>query len=55
MVGRIVVGKPGGPGTRPFDYYKGKPDGWVPVPAVARKVFPRVHQIPAQKAVHHHV
>lgn len=57
MVGRIVVGKPGGPGTLPFDYYKGKPgaDGWVPVPAVARKAFPSVHQILAQKAVHHHV
>ena len=54
MVGRIIVGKPGGPGTLPFDYYKGKPGthDWVPVPAVARKAF---HQILAQNAVHHHV
>ena len=43
MVGRIVVGKPGnGPGTLPFDYFKGKPgtERWVPVPAVARKGLP---------------
>jgi plastocyanin len=26
MVGRIIVGKPGGPGTLPFDYFKGKKD-----------------------------
>ncbi len=56
MVGRIVVGKPGGPGTLPFDYYKGRPGtaGWLPVPAVARKMFPSVQQILAQKTVHYH-
>ena len=26
MVGRIVVGRPGGPGALPFDYFKGKAD-----------------------------
>ena len=56
MVGRIVVGKPGnGPGTLPFDYFKGKPgtERWVPVPAVARKVFPSVQTIMAKTIVHH--
>src|SRR5262249_26604975 len=34
MVGRIVVGRPGGPGGQPFDYYKGRPGtaDWKPVP-----------------------
>ena len=44
MVGRIVVGKPAGPGTLPFDYFRGRPgtSAWVPVPAAARKAFPSV-------------
>jgi hypothetical protein len=56
MVGRIVVGHPAGPGTLPFDYYKGKPgtSDWLPVPAAARKIFPGVRQIVAQKVVHAH-
>jgi plastocyanin len=47
MVGRIVVGKPGGPGTLPFDYFTGRPgtEGWRPVPEAARKVFPTVSAI----------
>ncbi len=55
MVGRIVVGKPSGPGTLPFDYFKGKPGttGWLPVLAVARKMFPSVQQIMTQKVVHY--
>src|SRR5918993_1633075 len=38
MVGRIVVGRPGGPGTLPFDYFAGRPaaQGWLPVPDAAR-------------------
>src|SRR5574341_2040241 len=38
MVGRIVVGVPGGPGTLPFDYFIGRPAtrDWRPVPAAAR-------------------
>jgi plastocyanin len=55
MVGRIVVGKPGGPGTLPFDYFKGKPGtaGWLPVPVAARKAFPSVAKIMAQTVVHY--
>lgn len=47
MVGRIVVGKPGGPGTLPFDYFKGNPGaaGWKPVPAAAEHAFPSVSAI----------
>jgi plastocyanin len=55
MVGRIVVGKPGGPGTLPFDYFKDKPGtaGWLPVPVAARKAFPSVAKIMAQTIVHY--
>ena len=56
MVGRIIVGKPGnGPGTLPFDYFKGKPgtEHWLPVSAVARKVFPSIQTIMAKTIVHH--
>jgi len=55
MVGRIIVGKPSGPGTLPYDYFKGKPGtaGWLPVPMPARKMFPSVQQIMAQKIVHY--
>jgi len=55
MVGRIVVGRPGGPGARPFDYFVGQPStaNWQPVPAAARKVFPRVETIVQQKVVRH--
>lgn len=54
MVGRIVVGKAGGPGAEPFDYWVGKPgtDGWRPVPAAARQAFPSVAQILAERRVH---
>lgn len=47
MVGRIVVGKPGGPGALPFDYFKGKPGtaGWKSVPAAAERAFPSVSAI----------
>jgi plastocyanin len=53
MVGRIVVGKPGGPGALPFDYFKGKPDtsNWKPVPLAAQKAFPSVDMIMKQKIV----
>ena len=56
MVGRIIVGQPGsGPGTLPFDYFKGKPgtEGWLPVPVAVRKVFPSVQMIMAKSVVHH--
>jgi len=56
MVGRIIVGKPGnGPGTLPFDYYKGKPEAahWVAIPPAARKMFPTVQAIMAKGTVHY--
>jgi plastocyanin len=53
MVGRIVVGKPGGPGALPFDYYRGKTGaaGWKPVPLAAQKVFPSIDMIMSRKVV----
>lgn len=53
MVGLLVVGAPGGPGTLPFDYFKGKPgtDNWRPVPPTARKAFPSIEAIMRQKVV----
>lgn len=47
MVGRIVVGAPGGPGALPFDYFKGDPDkaAWKSVPPAARAAFPSVERI----------
>lgn len=57
MVGRIVVGKPvgpGGPGALQFDYWVGKPgtDGWRHVPEAARQTFPSVARILADGRVH---
>jgi plastocyanin len=53
MVGRIVVGKPEGPGTLAFDYFKGRPgtEQWQPVPEAARKAFPAVSAIMSQRVV----
>jgi plastocyanin len=47
MVGRIVVGRPGGPGALPFDSFKDRPgtSAWKPVPEAARKAFPSVEAI----------
>ena len=54
MVGRIVVGKPLGPGGEPFDYWVGKPDtsDWHHVPDAARNAFPPVQRIIAERRVH---
>ncbi|HZD26434.1 MAG TPA: plastocyanin/azurin family copper-binding protein, partial [Alphaproteobacteria bacterium] len=55
MVGRIIVGHPAdGPGSKPFDYFKGNAAGanWQPVPAAARRAFPPVEQIMRDKVVH---
>ena len=54
MVGRIVVGKPLGPGAQGFDYWVGKPgtDGWRHVPDAARQTFPSVARILADRRVH---
>ncbi|HET6459645.1 MAG TPA: plastocyanin/azurin family copper-binding protein [Syntrophales bacterium] len=53
MVGRIIVGRPIGPGTLPFDYYKGKPGtaDWQSVPEAAQKAFPSIDRIMREKIV----
>jgi plastocyanin len=53
MVGRIIVGRPIGPGALPFDYYKGKPGtaDWQPVPEAAQKTFPSIERIMREKIV----
>ena len=47
MVGRIVVGAPGGPGSLPFDYFKSLDPSpqWEDVPAAAQGNFPSVSAI----------
>ena len=47
MVGRIVVGRPSGPGTLAFDYFMGRPGaaGWKRVPLAAQRAFPSVEAI----------
>jgi plastocyanin len=54
MVGRIVVSRPSGPGTLPFDYFQCKPGaaGWKPVPPAAQKAFPNVEAIMRQRVVY---
>jgi plastocyanin len=54
MVGRIIVGKPSGPGTEPFDYWVGKPGSkdWREVPQLARSSFPSIARIVAEGRVH---
>jgi plastocyanin len=53
MVGRIVVGKPSGPGGEPFDYWVGKAgtQSWRSVPHAARAAFPSVQRILAERRV----
>jgi plastocyanin len=53
MVGRIVVGKPSGPGTLAFDYFEGKPGTaeWKPVPEAARKAFPPIERVVQERVV----
>jgi plastocyanin len=47
MVGRLIVGQPTGPGSQPFDWFKGRSEGrgWLPVPQAARAVFPPIAEI----------
>ncbi len=47
MVGRLVVGQPSGPGSWPFDWFRGRTEGrdWVPIPQAARAVFPSIADI----------
>jgi plastocyanin len=53
MVGRIVVGRPLGPGGEPFDYWVGKlgTRGWQHVPDAARSAFPTVERILVERRV----
>jgi plastocyanin len=53
MVGRIIVGKPTGPGSMPFDYYRGRAgaENWLPVPEAARRAFPGIDRIMREKIV----
>jgi plastocyanin len=53
MVGRIVVGKPEGPGALPFDYFKGKAAtvDWLAVPAAAQRAFPGIERILRERLV----
>jgi plastocyanin len=53
MVGRIIVGRPAGPGTLPFDYFEGDPAGrdWQPVPKAAQRAFPPIDAIMAKGTV----
>jgi plastocyanin len=47
MVGRIIVGKPSGPGSLPFDYFAERAEArdWMPIPAAARGAFPDLADI----------
>jgi plastocyanin len=53
MVGRIIVGRPTGPGSLPFDYFKGDPAAahWTSVPPAARLAFPSVEEIMQKRSV----
>lgn len=51
MVGRLIVGKPAGPGTLPFDYFKKEGKSWQPVPIAAQKAFPTIEEIMQRKIV----
>ncbi len=53
MVGRLVVGAPGGPGSLPFDWFEGTAEGrgWQPVPKAARAAFPDAATIVRRGAV----
>jgi plastocyanin len=53
MVGRIVVGRPAGPGTLPFDYFRDDPgtQHWRPVPPAAQAAFPPIATIMSDRLV----
>lgn len=54
MVGRIVVGTPSGPGSKPFDYFKtlDPVPSWRDVPDAAQRNFPSIDRIVADGRVH---
>jgi plastocyanin len=53
MVGRIIVGRPGGPGALGFDAFTSRPGApaWKPVPEAARRAFPDVQRIMRDRVV----
>jgi plastocyanin len=51
MVGRIVVGRPTGPGALPFDYFVAQGRDWLPVPEAAQHAFPAIDEIVARRIV----
>ena len=51
MVGRLIVGHPGGPGTLPFDYFRSPGKNWQLVPPAAQKAFPKIEDIMQRKIV----
>jgi plastocyanin len=53
MVGRIIVGQPTGPGSLPFDWFKGRPEAseWLAVPPAAQAAFPSVADIMRKRQV----
>lgn len=53
MVGRIIVGSPGGPGSGEFDYFKSDKnmEKWLTVPLAAQKQFPDIELIIENKTV----
>lgn len=53
MVGRIIVGRPGGPGSLAFDYFRDDPAkrDWLPVPPAAQRAFPEPSEILAKGRV----
>ena len=51
MVGRIIVGRPGGPATLPFDYFVALGRDWLPVPDAAQRAFPAIDAILARRII----
>jgi plastocyanin len=51
MVGRIIVGRPAGPATLPFDYFVAQGRDWLPVPEAAQRAFPAIDTILARRIV----
>lgn len=53
MVGRLIVGEATGPGSLPYDWFKGRAEarGWRPVPEAARGAFPPIAEILRRRIV----
>lgn len=53
MVGRLIVGEPTGPGSRPFDWFEDdfEKSQWKAVPEAARDTLPAVDEIVAKRVI----